>query len=389
MLETLPIRPELAPEEKRALLGKLLRRQDLVSPLSHGQQALWFLSRIAPESAAYNSTIAVRLRAEIAVSMIRQALHTLADRHAALRTRFTTLGGDPIQCVRAGVDLDLRQEDASTWSEETLQRLVDDQTHRPFDLTEDSLLRGVLYGRAVDDHILVLTFHHVIGDFLSFALLFDEFVTLLFAEFDGKQATLPAVPAPYTEYVRYQAELLKGPRGARQWDYWERQLAGDLPRLDLADKPRPAVRTDHGAVLAFTLDPRLTRKLQVRAHDERTTLYVILLAAFQVLLHRYTAEKDIIVGSFAQGRTRPEFSRTVGYFVNPIALRTSLADDPPFSALIARVRRTVLGALEHQDYPFPLLVERLGGSPDLGYSPVFQVAFNMLKPLQSTRTGLA
>jgi amino acid adenylation domain-containing protein len=389
MADRLPASPDLAPDEKRRLLGQLLRRQDVVSPLSHGQQALWFLAQLAPESAAYNSSMAVRLSGSVSAAMVRRVLHTLVDRHASLRTTFATLGGDPIQRVRASADPDFKQEDASTWSEEALRERAAGEAHRPFALEHDALLRAVLYTRAPDDHALVLTLHHIIGDFLSFALLFDELMTLLLAQAGDGQAILPPIAAQYTSYVRYQAELLKAPDGVRQCAYWERQLDGELPRLDLGDKPRPSTPGERGAVHAFRLDARLTRALQALAQREGATLYVVLLAAFQLLLHRYTGEQDIIVGSFAQGRTRPEFSRTLGYFVNPIAVRTNVAGDPTFSELTARVRHLVLGALEHQDYPFPLLVERLGLAQDSRYSPVFQVAFNMLKPLRSDRPGLS
>ena len=373
----------LTAEEKRALLGQLLRRQDVVSPLSHGQQALWFLSQLTPESAAYNSNIPMHVRAKLDGARVRRVLQALVERHAVLRTTFATVGGDPIQQVRAAPELNFRQEDVSAWSEEALQARVDEEAQRPFDLECDPVLRGILFTRAADDHVLLLTVHHIIVDFLSLALLFDDFVALLLADLNGEQAVLPPGAAPYTDYVRWQAEMLNGPQGARQWAYWERQLAGDIPRLDLADKPRPSIQKDHGAVHAFKLDEPLTRGLRALAQGEGATLYVVLLAAFQVLLHRYTAEKDVVVGSFALGRTRPEFGRTLGYFVNPIALRTNMDGDPTFAALLASVRRMVLDTLEHQDYPFPLLVERLGVAQDNSSAPVFQVAFNMLKQMPS------
>lgn len=392
VLSAAPSLAELSAQEKRALLERLLQKQDAIAPLSYGQQALWFLYRMTPESAAYNCSIAARVRSPIDMPLLRRALQTLIDRHPVLRTTFTTVSGEPMQRVRERVDLSFREEDVRDWSEQALRERVEDEAHRPFDLEHDPMLRAVVFTRSAHEHVLLLTFHHIIGDFMSFALLFDEFLTVWRAERGGATPPLPPAPAPYTDYVRWQAAMLKGPEGARQEAYWERRLAGELPTLNLGDRPRPAVQTFNGAVHAFSLDATLTRRIHALARAEGATPYVVLLAAFQALLHRYTGETDILVGSFAHGRTRPELAKTIGYFVNPVVVRASLAGGPTFRSLISQVRQTTLEALEHQDYPFPLLVERMGATHVAqggGSAPLFQVAFNMLKPLQTEHEGFS
>src|SRR5205823_4016663 len=196
------------------------------------------------------------------------------------------------------------------------------------------------------------------------------------AERGGQPAPLPAPVVHYPDFVRWQADMLAGPVGERHWAYWQQQLEGPLPMLNLPlDRPRPAVQTYRGASHTFELSEELFQQLKALASAAKTTLYMLLLAAFELLLYRYTDQDDLLIGTTALGRSRAELEKIVGYLANPVVLRTNLSGNPTFQELLGRVRQTVIGALDHQDYPFPLLVERLQPRRDASYSPLFQTLF--------------
>ncbi len=235
--------------------------------------------------------------------------------------------------------------------------------------------------RTPQDYILSLTVHHIAVDFWSLDMLIDELCLLYAAERVGVLAPLPAHVPQYTDFVRWQAEMLAGSEGERHWAYWQHELAGELPMLNLPiDRPRPPVQTYRGASHPFELGEELSKQLKALAKTEKTTLYTILLAAFQVLLYRYTDQDDILIGTTTLGRSRAELEKIMGYLANPVVLRANLSDNPTFKELLGRVRHTVIGALEHQDYPFPLLVERLQPKRDASYSPLFQTLFVLDRP---------
>nr|VFJ65653.1 MAG: amino acid adenylation domain-containing protein [Candidatus Kentron sp. FW] len=377
----------LSPEEKRALLERLLRekarRIKISHPLSYGQKALWFLHRSAPDSPAYNTAAVVRILSSVDVPALRDVFQTLLARHPSLRTTFSQQDGQPVQIVHGHRDLHFERVDASMDTEEALHRRVTETHRRPFDLEQGPLLRVSLFTRAQEDHVLLIALHHIINDGWSEWMLLSEFLTRYSARRAGREAALSPLQRQYPDFVKWQTELLAGPEGERLWEYWQKQLAGSPPVLDLpTDRPRPPVQTHDGASVSFTLPGALARKLKERARASNVTLYTILLAAFQVLLHRYTGQEDILVGTPTAGRGRPEFDGICGYFVNPIVLRARLEGDPSFTAFLEQVRRTVLEGLAHQDYPFPLLVERLQPARDASRSPLFQVDFVLQKSQQ-------
>ena len=274
------------------------------------------------------------------------------------------------------------------WSEEALRQRLEEEAHRPFDLERGPLVRMHLFRRAPDDHIFLLGVHHIIGDFWSLVLVIEEMQALYPAECDGRPAALPAPARQYRDFVRWQAELLAGPEGERLWEYWERQLAGAPTVLDLpTDRPRPPVFSRRGGAVPWRLAPDLVRRLKALAATEGTTLYTVLLAAFQVQLGRYTGQEDFLVGCPFAGRSRPGFEDVIGYFINMLPLRADLSGDPPFRALLGRVGATVLDALQHQDYPFPLLVERLNVERDPSRAPLVQVSFTLEKAHRSQQLG--
>ncbi|HYY42455.1 MAG TPA: condensation domain-containing protein, partial [Pyrinomonadaceae bacterium] len=353
---------------------------DEAQPLSHGQQALWFLYQLAPESAAYNLAGAVRIRAGLDVHALRQAFQTLVERHAALRTTFAVVQDKPVQRVSANAQLAYNEVDAEHLREPALAEQLSAEAHRPFDLEAGPVLRVNLFRRAGGEYFVLLVVHHIVADFWSLSVLVQELGVLYQAHKRGGAAALPPLAVQYTDYARWQTELLAGPEGERLWSYWQKQLAGELPVLNLpTDRPPPPVQSYRGNSHAFTLSAELTTALRALSREQSATLYMTLLAAFQTLLHRYTEQKHILVGSPMAGRTHAELAGLIGYFVNPLVMRADLSGDPPFKVLLNEVRQTVLAAFEHQEYPFALLVERLQPVRDASRPPLFQATFALQK----------
>lgn len=348
-------------------------------PLSHGQRALWFLHEIAPESAAYNLVAAVRIASEVDTAALRRAFQALVDRHSSLRTTFTAKQGEPFQQVHNQREAFFYEEDASRWDEAALQRRLNDEAHRPFDLNQN-LIRVHLLARSTTEYVLLLNVHHIIADFWSIGLIMHELGVLYSAEKTGTSATLPVLKLNYGDYVRWQANMLSSQEGKRLEAYWRKHLSGVLPVLNLpTDRPRPPLQTYKGASRQFKLSGELTRKLKDVSQARQVTLYAALLAAFEVLLYRYTGQEDLLVGSLIAGRRSADLAGLVGYFVNPTVLRADLSGNLTFGDFLRDVRNTWLDALEHQDYPFPLLVERLQPVRDPSRSPLFQVMFTLQK----------
>lgn len=345
-------------------------------PLSYGQKGLWFLHNLAPEGVAYNIARAVRIRAALDVASLRRAFSVLVARHAALRTNFAISQGRPIQRVHEHFEPGFHQEDVH-WSEAQLDEHLTEEGERQFDLERERLLRIHLFTRSSDEHILLLTAHHIIVDFWSLALLMQELSILYEAEQSGISCALPALSSSYSDFVRWQKDLLSSEEGEKHWAYWRDQLSDELPILNLpSTRPRPPVQTFRGTSEPFRLNATTTRQLRALSREHDATLYMTLLAAFQVLLHRYTGQEELVVGSVTAGRTKAEFASLVGYFVNPVVLRATISDDATFASFLVQVRRSVLDAFEHQDYPFSMLVERLEAARDPSRSPLFQVMFS-------------
>jgi amino acid adenylation domain-containing protein len=378
----------LSREEKRALLAELLRKKAEESgesrdwsPLSHGQRALWFLYRLAPESPAYNLLYAAHVRSTLDIPSLQRAVQALLERHPLLSAIYTMQDGEPVQHFHPDHKLHVEVIDASSWSREQLnQRLLEEGDH-PFDLERGPVLRIKVFQRTAQNDLLSLTVHHIAVDFWSLDMLINELCLLYAAERGGLPAPLPAPVLHYPDFVRWQADMLASSAGEGHWTYWQQQLQGPLPMLNLPlDRPRPAVQNYRGASHTFELGEELFQQLKALASAAKTTLYTLLLAAFELLLYRYTDQDDLLIGTTALGRSRAELEKIVGYLANPVVLRTSLSGNPTFQELLGRVRQTVIGALDHQDYPFPLLVERLQPRRDASYSPLFQTFFVFEKP---------
>jgi amino acid adenylation domain-containing protein len=349
-------------------------------PLTYGQQGLWFLYKLAPKSAAYNISFTARICSSLNISALQRAVQKLVNRHSTLRTIFKQQDGEPFQEVCEHQEVCIKQIDASDWNWDELREKAIAAHREPFDLEQGSLLRVDLFTRSEQDHFLLLSIHHIAIDGFSFGILLDELRLLYQSESTGQAVALSPIERQYCRFVQWQQEMLESPIGETHRKYWHQKLSGELPILKLpVDRPRSLVKNQRGASYTFELDRSLTARLRATAKAQGATLYMTLLAVFQVLLYRYTGQEDIIVGSPTGGRSQSEFEWTVGFFINMLALRVEITGNLTFSTLLSQVRQTVLDALAHQDYPSPLLIERLQVNNDATLTGLFQVAFNLLK----------
>jgi len=359
-------------------------------PLGYGEEALWFLNQLAPESAAYNISGAVRIRSRVDGDALRRTFQRLVDRHPALRTTFAAQGGAPVQRVAERAEVSFEIVDATGFDDAAMQRRLADEAHRPFDLERGPLLRVRLFARAADEHVLLLAIHHAVADFWSLVVMIHEVGLLYPAEASGASPpALPDLPRRYFEWTAWQRRELAGAHGDRLRAFWRQELGGELPVLDLpTDRPRPPVQGYRGGSRTLRIAPDVSRKLKALADASSTTLYTTLLAALQVLLHRTTGQDDVLVGSPVAGRSHPDVAGIVGYFVNPVVLRGDLRGAPTFRAFLERTRTTVLDAFEHQDLPFARLVDEIHPARDPSRSPIFQAMFVLQKAQRMNDDGL-
>jgi uncharacterized protein YbdZ (MbtH family) len=383
------------PPEKRALLESRLkhksvaglansssipRRHDSVAwPMSFAQQRLWFLDQLEPESSFYNMAQSIRLEGSLNVEDLKKSLCTIVERHEVLRTNFIDVAGVPSQHIAPAKAIPVSEIDLTESPErersEMLQRLLQEESGRQFNLSRDLMLRATLVRLAASDHILLLVTHHIASDGWSSAILWQELAALYGAFSRGESDPLPELPIQYADFAVWQRQWLQGDILERQLSYWKKQLSGfevlNLP----TDRPRPAIQTHRGSQQSIDLSKELTQNLMGLCRSERATLFMTLLAAFQVLLYRYSGQEDILVGSPIAGRTCPEIEGLIGFFVNTLVLRNDLSGDPTFRELLSRVRESAIEAYEHQDIPFEKLVEEIRPERDLSRSPITQVLF--------------
>jgi amino acid adenylation domain-containing protein len=356
------------------------RQRGIPLPLSYAQERLWFLNQLAPESPAYNIPVALLVRGDLDRGALRESLNTLIKRHEALRTTFTVTDGVPRQVIAPLQHIDLQVRDLSGSSPEArqqeLQRQATQEVSQPFDLSRGPLLRALLLQAGEGEQILLLTLHHSIADGWSTSILVDELSTLYRAAIARVPFSLPALPLQYADYALWQRQWLQGGVLEQQLAYWRAQLRGAPAVLDFpTDHPRPAGQSYRGNACFFAISPSLSRDLQALSRREATTLFMTLLAAFQVLLFRYSGQTDIVVGTPSAGRTRSEVEGLIGLFINTLALRADLSGNPSFRALLRRVREVCLQAYAHQDVPFGKVVEAVQPERSLSHHPLFQAMF--------------
>ena len=353
-----------------------------VFPATYAQRSLWILNQIAPDSSFYNLHSGVRISSGLNERALAQSLNEIVRRHESLRTTFKSLGGEPVQIVAANRHIELPVIDLRTLREtereDRAYRIASEQALEPFDLGEWPLLRTSLLRLGEAQYIHLLTIHHIVCDNWSMNILLWELSTLYDAYCAGLPSPLPALEIQCADYAEWERQWLQGPSANAHLAYWTNQLA-DLPALQLpTDRPRPAVASFEGAAFYFTLREPLYHALVTLSQKQRCTLFMTMLAAFQTLLHRYSGQVDIAVGTPVANRNRLEVEDLIGHFVNSLVLRSDLSGDPGFRALLARVRNMALDAYSHQDFPFEKLVHELRPERGAGHNPFFQVHFQLL-----------
>ncbi|HEV7474838.1 MAG TPA: amino acid adenylation domain-containing protein [Pyrinomonadaceae bacterium] len=350
-------------------------------PLSFAQQRLWFIQQLTPESCAYNIPIALCLSGRLDVRALEQTFTEIVQRHAVLRTTFTSAVGEPVQTIAAAQPVNLAVTDLShlpaAQREDKAQLLADEEAQQSFDLEHGPLLRARLVKLDDTEHVLLLTMHHIISDGWSVGLLEQELSALYPAFSAGKSSPLPELKIQYADFAIWQRGWLRGEVLEKQLSYWREQLA-ELPLLALpTDRPRPALQTYRGEVEPLELSEAVGRRLKEIGQENGVTLFMTLLAAFNVLLSRYTGQTDISIGTPIAGRNRPELEPLVGFFVNTLVLRTRFSSDADFRDLLRQVKNVTHGAFQHQDVPFEKLVDELQPPRDPSHTPLFEVMFTL------------
>ncbi len=346
-------------------------------PLSFSQQRLWFMDRLEPGNPAYNIPVAVALRGRIQVEALRRSLEAIVSRHEALRTTFPTIQGEPAQVIGPPQPFTLPvYEVTATPAADPIYELAQAEAQMPFDISRDCLLRAQLLRRAADDHVLLLTMHHIAADGWSMGIFLRELVTLYTAYSSNTSPALPPLPLQYADYAYWQRRWLQNDVMAALVAYWRERLAGAPPLLALpTNKPRPSMPAFRGQIHTTLIHQGTLRQLQSLERQTGATLYMVLLAALQLLLHHFAEVDDIVVGTDVANRHWYKTEDLIGLFVNQLVLRTDLSGNPSFAELVQRVRETALGAYEHQDMPFDKLVEILKPERNASYNPLFQVMF--------------
>jgi amino acid adenylation domain-containing protein len=388
----------LSPEERSALVMRLRRKPSTAettaareiprrspgtdAPLSFAQQRLWFLNRLEPDNDSYNLTFSYYLDGRLNVAALEQGINEIIRRHESLRTTFTERDGALVQVVARSLVVTLPSIDLSSYSESErdrqVERIFEEGAAEPFNLEEGPLLRCLLLKLREDEHQILVIIHHIVVDGWSIDIFMRELLALYEAFSTGKPSPLPELPVQYADFAAWQRERLTGAVLEEQLAYWKEQLSGSLPMLEVpADHPRPLRMTYRGAEQWLQISLNLTERLNELSRREGVTLYMTLLAAFLTLLHRYTAQDDIILGSPIAGRNRAETEELIGFFINTLVLRTDLSGNPSFRELLGRVREVALGAYGHQDVPFEMLVEELRPERAMSRHHFFQVMFNL------------
>jgi len=375
--------------ERRArtgLLPVLVRRsvrrsRSGTAPASFAQQRLWFISQLEPGNSLYNIPEMRRIHGVLNVAALEKAIQEILRRHESLRTTFAVVDGQPVQVLASESSAQLSITDLSdikNGSERVREctRLAFEEAARPFDLSKGPLIRVVLLRLAQEEHTLILTLHHIVGDRWSLGVLTEELSALYAAFKRDFPSPLPPLPVQYADFSEWQRDWLQGETLQKQTAYWKRQLAGAPPVLELpSDRQRSAAPSHRGAIEAHLLPAELVEKLATIGQAEGATLFMTLLAAFATLLFRYSGQEDIVIGSPVAGRNYTEIEPLIGFFVNTLALRMDLSGDPTFADLVRRIKEVTLNAYAHQDIPFEKLVEELQTERSLSYNPIFQVVF--------------
>jgi amino acid adenylation domain-containing protein len=363
------------------------RREGDRFPLSFAQQRLWFMDQLAPASAVYNCPAAVRFTGALNIAALAQSFTEVVRRHESLRTRFSAQDGNPVQVVATSLKVPLPIVDLSglprSSAEAEIERLSHVEAQRGFDLSHDALLRTTVLRVSADEHVVLMTMHHIISDAWSIDVLVKEVATSYGAYANGSAVTLKPLAMQYVDYAHWEREWLQGEVLDQQLEYWKQQLAG-VHALELpVDRPRPAMPSYRGAYEGFDLEPEIATALNELSRRQNATLFMTLIAAWQTLLHRYTGQNDIVVGTPIANRHQAETEDLIGFFANLLPLRTDLSGNPTFRELLQQVRETALAGYAHQALPFEKLIEELQPDRDVRQTPLVQVVLVLQNALQT------
>ncbi|MBZ5509478.1 MAG: AMP-binding protein, partial [Acidobacteriia bacterium] len=385
-------------EEERELLHLLLQKEGLSSegweisspetrerlPLSWAQKRLWFLDRLQPGSDFYNVLLACELHGDLNVPVLERSLREIIRRHGALRTGFVVEDGEPVQKVEDSVEfglqlLTLSNQEGAADPRKQAQEIIHREASKPFDLASAPLLRGVLIQLGEREHILALSIHHIVVDEWSMGILQQEIALLYTAYVHGQESPLQEMPLQYADYTLWQVQWLRGEVFVRQIEYWKNQLAEMPEFLDLpADKPRPAIPQHRGSTETAIIGGDYWEKMKWFSRQEGASVFMTVLAIYQVLLMRYTGQTDFGVGTPITNRSHVRMEGMIGFCVNTLIMRADLRGEPTFREVLMRVRKATLEAFDHQDLPLEKLVEEFSPERQFNGSPLFQVTFTFV-----------
>ncbi|MEL7500832.1 MAG: condensation domain-containing protein, partial [Cyanobacteria bacterium J06554_6] len=362
-------------------------KRDSQAPLSFAQQRLWFLNQMQPDLAVYNLPMAIQVEGFLDVAALTQSLNEIVRRHEVLRTQFVIESGQPMQVIGEPVPIHIQQTDLQGVEDlaDQVRQAAIAAAQTPFNLSQDRLFRVSLLRLSDTQAVVLFTLHHIIADAWSLEILVQELGIFYRAALMGQQATLPTLPVQYADFAIWQRDWLQGEQLEQQLNFWREQLDTNASVLQLpADFPRARVQTYRGAVEQFSLSKELSQQISTLAQRQSATVFMALLAAFKVLLYRYTGQTDVVVGTPIANRHRAEVEGLIGLFVNTLVLRSRLSPQETFNDLLDQVKATTLAAYDHQDLSFEKLVEVLQPERDLSYSPLFQVKFRLENAPQET-----
>ncbi len=346
-------------------------------PLSYAQQRLWFLDQLIPNSHHYNMLRALRLHGTLNIAALERSLNEVIRRHESLRTCFEQLNGESVQRIEVSIQLKLELIDLSNLPDDERERRGNEIARQeyliPFDLTRTPLLRAKLLKLKPEEHWFLLSIHHIVADGWSLGILVNELKQLYDAYVRNRPSPLEPLPIQYADFTLWQRDWLTGPVYQEQLDYWKQKLAGFAALQLPTDHPRPAIQTYNGNHKKIEFSESMTQALHAFTRQEHVTLFMVLISAFYILLHRYSGQDDIVIGSPIANRNRSEIERLIGFFVNTLPLRCDLSGDPGFRELLSRMRDNVMKAYEYQDIPFEKLVEAIQPERDMSRNPLFQV----------------
>lgn len=371
----------ISAEEKKELVKKLLQKKIMQKKethlLSFGQKSLWFLHQNNPDSTSFNVGIVGKIMSAIDVPVLKSVLQRLVNRHAIFRTTYSMENENPVQHIHSFQELAFAEVNAAGWPQETLIEKIREAKNNLFDLENGPVVRFYLFRKSVNESHLLISAHHIAFDGWSSMIFFEELKALYSIVKCGKQSALPDIQYSYINYITKQYEFLSGEEGNKLWKYWEDELKGELPVLNLqTDFPRPAIQTENGTSFKIEFDDETTRLLKDFAKSQGLTTFMLLLGVFKILLYRYTQQDDIIVGTPTAGRSQAEFAKTMGYFVNPVVIRSKFNADILVTDFLKELRSKTMNALSYQDYPFSILVEKLKLTRDPSRTPLFQAMFS-------------